>query len=78
MGDLGPDGVHPRGSCVAQALDFRSGHDLMICEIEPRAGLLADSMEPAWDSPSLSAPSPSTLTLPLSLSLSLSQNKLLK
>ena len=57
-------------------LDFSSGHDLMICEIEPRAGLLAHSMEPAWGSPSLSAPSP--LALSLSLSLSLSQNKLLK
>ena len=39
-------------------LDFGSGHDLMVCEIEPRTGLCAESTEPAWDSlsPSLFAP----------------------
>ena len=51
-------------------LDFRSGHDLTVCEFEPPIGLCADSLEPAWDplSPSISAP-------PLLAYLSLSQNK---
>ena len=49
--------------------DFRSGHDLIVCEFEPHVGLCADSVEPVWDSLSLS------LSLPLSASLSLSQNK---
>ena len=48
-------------------LDFGSGHDLMVCEFEPRAG----SVEPAWDSPSL----PLSLSLPCSLSHSLSLSK---
>ena len=43
-------------------LDLGSGHDLMVCEIEPNVGLCAGSVEPAWDS----------LFLSLSLSLSLS------
>ena len=49
-------------------LDFGSGHDLMVCEIEPQVGLCADSVEPAWDflSPSLFAPPPSCI---LTLSL---------
>ena len=34
-------------------LDFSSDYDLMVCEIEPHIGLLADSAEPAWDSLSL-------------------------
>ena len=52
------------------ALDLSSEHDLTVCEIEPRIGLCADGLEPAWDSlsPSLSLPLP-----PLSLSLSLSK-----
>ena len=39
------------------ALDFSSGHDLMVRGIEPCVELCADSEEPAWDSlsPSLSA-----------------------
>ena len=52
-----------RGTWVAQStkhptLDFRSGHDLMICEIEASVVLSADNVEPAWVclSPSLSAP----------------------
>ena len=51
-------------------LDFGAGHDLMAREFEPRAGLCADSKEPAWDSlsPCLSAPPPLVLTLSLSLS----------
>ena len=61
-------------------LDFSSGHDLTVREIEPLVGLHADSTEPAWDSPSpslLSLPLPShlphMLARALSLSLSLSQ-----
>ena len=45
------------GAWVAQfkrpALDFGSGHDLTVCEFEPCVEFCADSMEPAWDSPSL-------------------------
>ena len=57
--------------------DFGSGHDLMVCEIEPYTE--AVSTEPAWDSlsPSLS-PSPAhagTFSLSVSLSLSLSTSK---
>ena len=39
-------------------LDFGSGHDLIICGMEPCIRLYADSTDPAWDSlsPSLSAP----------------------
>lgn len=61
-----------RGTWVAQlvkhqTLDFSSGHDLMVCEIEPHIELCNDSTEPAWDSLSL--------PISLSISLSLSQNK---
>ena len=47
------------GTWVAQSvecptLDSGSGHDLTVCEFEPRIGLCADSTEPAWDC--LSAP----------------------
>ena len=54
-------------------LDFGSGHDLMVGEVEPHIGLCTDNVEPAWDSLSL----PLSLPLPCScsLSLSLSQNK---
>ena len=40
------------------ALDFGSGRDLMVREMEPHVGLCADSAEPAWNSlsSSLSAP----------------------
>ena len=51
-------------------LDFCSGHDLMVREIKPCAGLHADSAEPAWNS--LFSP----LSPPLSLTLSLSQKLL--
>ena len=39
-------------------LDFSSGLDLMVREIEPCIERCTDSVEPAWDSlsPSLSAP----------------------
>ena len=39
-------------------LGFGSGHDLTVCGFEPRVGLCAGSVEPAWDS----------LSPPLSLS----------
>ena len=35
-------------------IDSGSGHDLMVHEIEPHIRLCTDSVEPAWDSPSLS------------------------
>ena len=66
---------HPGQSAwVAQSgkhltLDFHSGHDLMVCEIELCIGLCADSVELAWNSLSPS------LCFSLSLSLSLSKNK---
>ena len=53
------------------ALDFGSGHDLMVCELEPRVRLSAGSAEPAWDSLSLSL----SLPLPCSHSVSLKINK---
>ena len=34
-------------------LDFGSGHDLTVRDIEPHVGLCADLKEPAWDSLSL-------------------------
>ena len=50
-----------------------STHDLTVCEFEPRIGLSAVGVEPAWDSlsPSLSLPLPCLLCLYLCLS----QNK---
>ena len=47
-----------RGAWVAQSvgrltLDFSSGHDRMVLEIEPHIGLCTNSAEPAWDSLSL-------------------------
>ena len=50
------------------ALDFGSGHDLMVCESEPCIRLCADSTKPAWDS--LSAPPWLMRTRVPSLSLS--------
>ena len=47
---------------------FGSGRDLTVCEFEPRVGLCADSMDPAWD----------FLSLWPSLSLSLSARPLLE
>ena len=50
-------------------LGVGSGHDLAVCEVKPCVGLLADSVEPAWDSFS---PSPSiarTRSLALSLKI---------
>ena len=49
--------AHLGGSVKRLTLDFGSGRDLMVGEIEPHIRLCADSMEPAWDlwSPSVSA-----------------------
>ena len=57
------------------SLDFGSGHDLKVCVFEPRLGLCADSVEPAWDflSPSPSASPP--LACAHVHTLSLFQNK---
>ena len=45
---------------LCQALDFSSGHDLRVPEIESHSGSQLTSAEPAWDSlsSSLSAPAP--------------------
>ena len=57
---------------VELILGFGSGHDLMVCGFQPCVRLCAGSLEPAWDSVSLSL-CPSLLALSLSLSLSLSK-----
>ena len=49
-------------------LAFGSGHDLTVCEFEHRVGLCAESMDPAWDSLSLSLSLPSSSALSFSLS----------
>ena len=64
------DRKSPRGTWVVQlakcpTLDFSSGHDLTVREFEPRVGLCAGSVEPAWD---YLSPSPSACASP-SLSL---------
>ena len=46
--------------------DVCSGHDLTIHEFELPEGLHADSVEPAWDSLSLSAPPLLSLSLKIS------------
>ena len=38
------------------SLDFGLDHDLMVREIKPYVWLCTESMEPAWDSLSLSVP----------------------
>ena len=52
------------------ALNFGSGHDLTVCELEPQTGLCVDSMEPAWDflSP-VSAPPRLRLSLSLKINI---------
>ena len=52
-------------SAKRPTLDFSSGHDLMVHEIELHVGLCPDSAEPAWDSLSLSASPPTCLSLSL-------------
>ena len=64
------------GAWVAQSverptLDFGSGHDLMVRGMEPCVWLCADSVEPAWDSPSPSLSAPPPLVLCLSSSVCL-------
>ena len=67
--------VHILGPWVAQSvkcptLDFSSGHDVTVCEFEPRVRLQANSVKPAWDSLSLSLSAPPPLMLALSLKIS--------
>ena len=69
-----------RGVWVAQSVkhltfDFGSGHDLMVPGIKPHAGLCTKSVEPAWDSLSLSCCPYSVLACAHALSLSLSLSK---
>ena len=47
-------------------LDLDAGSNLAVCEFEPRVGLCADSVEPAWDSVSLSLSVPPLPVLSLS------------
>ena len=54
-------------------LGFGLGHDLTVWEFEPRTGLRADSVEPAWDSPSPCLSAPPLLVFTLSLYLALSK-----
>ena len=56
-------------------LDFGSGHYLMVLEFEPRFGVCADSVDPAWGSWSPSLSPPTLLMIIFSLSLSLSLKK---
>ena len=53
-------------------LDFGPGHDLTVCEIKPHIELCVRSVEPAWDSLSLSLSLCSSRWLSLSLSISVS------
>ena len=61
-------------------LGFGSGHDLMVHEFDPHVGLHADTMEPAWNSLSLSLSlllsAPPLLSH--SLSLKINENSLKK
>ena len=60
------------------ATDFGSGHDLAVCEFEPRVGALvptARSLEPASDSVSPFLSAPPLLLLSLCLSKMNKQNK---
>ena len=47
-------------------LDFGLGHDFMVHEFELCVGLWAESVEPTWDSLSLSLSVPPPLSLSLS------------
>ena len=60
------------GSVKYPTLDFSSGHDPMVREIEPHIRLCTDNTKPAWDSLSLSTPPLLACVHDLSLSLSLS------
>ena len=68
------------GGSVGGASDFGSGHDLAVCEFEPRVGLCADGSELGAGfgfcvSLSLCSSPAHALSLCLSLSLSLSLKK---
>ena len=52
-------------SLLSVQLDFGSGPNLSLHEIEPNIGLCADGAEPAGDSPSLSAHPPLAHSLSL-------------
>ena len=63
--------INSRGAWVAHSikrltLDLGSGHDTVVCEIEPLVGLCVGIVEPAWDS----LPSPPSFSAPPSPSLS--------
>ena len=51
-------------------LDFGSGYNLTVCELEPRIALCADSTEPAWNSLSLCFSPTCACSLSLSICLS--------
>ena len=53
---------------------FGSGHDLMVCEIEPQVGICADSEEAAWDSLSLPLSAPPLLACVCTLFLKTNLN----
>ena len=57
----------PSVKCLT--FDFGSGHDLTVCEFEPRIGFCSIRAEPAWDSlsPCLSAAPPLALYLSLKI-----------
>ena len=57
-------------SVKCPTLDFGSGHDLTVHEMEPRAGLccaVLTSVVPAWDSLSLSLSASTRLALSLKI-----------
>ena len=58
-------------SWLSVRLNFGSGHDLMVHEIEPHIGFCADSTEPSWDS--LSLPLPCLHAHKLSLALKINK-----
>lgn len=60
-------------SVKRRTVDVGSGHDLEVHEFKPFVSLCADSMEPVWDSQSLSL-SPSLCPFPACVR-ALSQNK---
>ena len=60
-------------SCLSVRILILAQVVISVYEFEPHIGLCADSVEPAWDSLSLSSslPLPCSLSFPVSLSLSL-------
>ena len=54
-------------------LDFGSGQEIVVHEIEPQVRLSADSTEPAWDSLSPSLPSPPLLVHARNLSFKINK-----